>query len=222
MSVEIEVRYDRERGCGWRKGGGLYLISGGVSQPCGKLPLPLEKCPTCSHGIKFTRGWTWVDGDALFRERECAAPPENCVGCQMNVPLFGEQLGRCGLLWIGEAFYKTPADWLKESKEQGISRRISTVPNDFEVGKTWVLVAHNKAIAEPCKLQDVRSCEVCEGSMWHYTPAVFQLFKPQAIEYVVKGDETEEELERLVKRGITPVRIERAENQPDLIAEAVS
>jgi hypothetical protein len=158
MAVEIQVRIDRERGCGWRKPGGIYLISGGVGAPCGKLPLPLEKCPTCSHGIKFTRGFTWVDGDVLFREVACKSPdaPKNCVTCPMNVPLFSSnpELGRCGLIWIGESFYKTPADWLKEARELGISRRIATVPNDFEVGKTWIFVAHLKAIAETCKERD--------------------------------------------------------------------
>ena len=32
------------------------------------------------------------------------------------------------------------------------------------------------------------------------------MFKPSAVEYVVKGTETEEELQDLTKRGITPVR----------------
>lgn len=218
--IEIEVRHDRQRGCGWRKEGGLYLIAGGIGEPCGKLPLPLEKCPTCSHGIKFTRGWTWVNGDVLFSQVDCKTNNDSCLSCPLLTP--NAQLEKCGLIWIGEAFYKTPADWLREAREQGISRRLATVPNDFVVGETWVMVAHLKAIAEACKEPDVRQCKICEGSCWHYTPAVFQIFKPTAIEYVVKGDETEEELERLVKRGITPVRIERVEDQPALVGEAVN
>lgn len=57
----IQTRYDQQRGCGWRTPGGLYLMAGGVAAPCGKLPLPLTTCPTCSAGVKFARGWTWVD-----------------------------------------------------------------------------------------------------------------------------------------------------------------
>jgi hypothetical protein len=27
--VAIEIRHDRQRGCGWRKPGGMYLVAGG-------------------------------------------------------------------------------------------------------------------------------------------------------------------------------------------------
>lgn len=221
MPVEVQVRYDKERGCGWRKPGGIYLISDSVSAPCGKLPLPLTVCPCCSAGIKFTRGFTWVDGDALFRTVECKSAKCHCASCPMNADE-PPSLGRCGLLWIGEATYKTPGDWLEEATKLGISRRISTVPLDFKLGETWIMVAHIKAIAETCKLKNPRDCEICKGKVWHYTPAVFQVFRPQAIEYVVTGKETEEELERLVKRGITPVRIERVTDQPQLVSEATN
>jgi hypothetical protein len=51
----------------------------------------------------------------------------------------------------------------------------------------------------------------------HYQAGIFQAFKPTAIEYVVKGDESEEELARKVKRGITLVRIERVGEQQALV-----
>lgn len=217
--LEIHVRRDRERGCGWRKPGGTYLVSGGLGEPCGKLPLALERCPTCSHGIKFTRGWTWIDGDALLSAKDCKTNNDSCLSCPGLTP--NPKLKKAGLLWIGEQFYKTPGDWIREAHSQGISRRISAVPNDFVVGETWVFVAHLKAIAEVCTMPDTRKCDICKGSCWHYTPAVFQIFCPQAIEYVVKDDDTEEELRRKVERGITLVRIERVESQPELITESV-
>ena len=34
------------------------------------------------------------------------------------------------------------------------------------------------------------------------------VFVPTAIEYVVLGDESDEEIERLLARGITPVKVE--------------
>jgi len=110
-------------------------------------------------------------------------------------------IGKAGLIWIGEQFYKTPQDFLQEAREQGISRRISTVPKGFEPGKTWVLLAHRKGIA-PADTPDAPG----DYSRGHI-PAIFAMFKPQAIEYVVKGDETQEELERIIKRGLTPVRV---------------
>lgn len=115
MAVEIQIRHDRQRGCGWRKEGGIYLVSGGVGEPCGKLPLALEKCPTCSCGIKFSRGWTWIDADALFAGKECHRPMQGkkdpCLECPLLTP--NPKIKRAGLLWIGEKFYKTPADWIK-------------------------------------------------------------------------------------------------------------
>jgi hypothetical protein len=115
-----------------------------------------------------------------------------------------------GLLWCGEKFYKTPQDWMREARLQGVSRRISTVPNDFVVGETWVLMAHPKAVR---RVDD-------EGETT-YHPGIFQAFLPTAIEYVVKGDETEEELARKVKWGITLVRIERVE-EPQTLATAAA
>ena len=45
-------------------------------------------------------------------------------------------------------------------------------------------------------------------------PGVFSAFKPTAVEYVVRGDETKEELETKVKRGITPVKVQIADRLP--------
>ena len=52
-------------------------------------------------------------------------------------------------------------------------------------------------------------------------PGIFHAFRPRAAEYVVKGSESEEEFERKVKRGITLVRTERLQDQPDLMDEQV-
>ncbi len=52
---------ERRRGCGYRKVGGLYMVSGGPGRPCDRLPIALTVCPVCSHGWKQTRSWTWVD-----------------------------------------------------------------------------------------------------------------------------------------------------------------
>lgn len=190
--MEITTRHTKRRGCGFRKPGGLYLVCDGPSAPCGKLPIPLEICPTCSGGIHFCRGWTWVNGTALAAQNTCVMG--ECPACPLGGPI-----GRCGLLWIGEKFYKTPSDWTHEAFEQGVSRRLATVPHGFEIGKTWVLVAHKKCI---------------QNSDGSYTPGIFHAFRPTAIEYVVLGTETETELEALVKRGITPVRDEAEADEP--------
>ena len=184
-----------KRGCGYRQPGGLYLISMGRGRPCGLLPIPLISCPTCGHGIKFARGWTWVNVAAL-----AALSPSGCKmdeGCG-DCPLADAKIQRAGLLWIGEQFYKTPEAWMKEAGEMGISRRIKAVPRGFKVGETWVAVAHIRAIPAEIMQPDAKP-----------TPGIFRLFRPTEVQYVVKGDETEEELADLEKRGVTPVKVIR-------------
>lgn len=203
-----------KRGCGFRKGGGLYLVTDpGMSAPCGKLPKILDVCPTCSGGIKFSRSWTWISPAALFERGVCQLERSinrDCRACVLSSPP-----ERAGLLWIGEKFYGKPSDWIAEANTMGVSRRIPAVPNDFVAGETWVLVAHKKAVSRGCSRTAAmgcpyhkgQRCEVCKGTGYEHLPAIFHAFKPERIEYVVKGDETEEDLERLEKRGVEPVRV---------------
>src|SRR5580692_11623011 len=110
-----------KRGCGYRKVGGLYLVGGGIGIPCDRLPFELTVCSCCGQGIKQARGWTWIDVAKFFQgEHKLILPPvpvpgvnpilTNCK-CVEFCPLCKapETMGRAGLLWIGEKFYKTPA-----------------------------------------------------------------------------------------------------------------
>ena len=156
--MKIETRQDKKRGCGWRKEGGLYLMSGGVPAACGKLPLPLTICPTCGGGIHFSRGFTWINPEGLFDGVDCPSheidkmdgfekagtPCALCPLSNTRLHLMGD---KAGLIWIGEKFYSTES-FLQEAAEQGVSRRINTVPHDFELGKTWIFLAHKKGIQE--------------------------------------------------------------------------
>jgi hypothetical protein len=194
----IETRYDHARGCGRRKPGGLYLVAPGADEPCNRLPIPLKRCPTCDHGIKFSRSWTWVNGAALLAMKPCDGNPADCLTCPLSdAAAVGQE--KVGLLWVGEQHYPTPVDFTEEAMELGVSRRIKTVPRDFVVGETWVWLAHNHCIPT----EDA------------WIAGVFRIFRPQAIEYVVKGDETEKELEKLIDRGITPVRVVPVEDKED-------
>jgi hypothetical protein len=188
MNEPFDYRIDHKRGCGWRKPGGLYLVSPGLCVPCGKLPLPLEVCPTCSAGIKFSRGWTWLDPRPLFERRLCEH--NSIITCQV-CPLATPPM-RAGLIWIGEQFYPTPQDWEDEARQLGVCRRIKSVPRDFVLGETWVLVAHRK---------------VPLTTSAFLVPAIFHAFRPEAIEYVMRGDESGSELEALKRRGISPVLV---------------
>lgn len=196
MSVEPR------RGCGWRKIGGLYLVSGGAGLPCCRLPLALTVCPCCGAGIKRTRGWTWINPSLMFGE---SYKPE-CNACPAGNPAkMGE---RAGLLWVGERFYKTPGEFNHEANSLGISRRISAIPRGFRVGETWVLLAHPKAVSVEVPDQ----AELLPRT--EYRPGVFRIFKPERIEKILtQSQATPEELEKLGKTGITPVIV--PDDDPD-------
>jgi len=196
--ASIRRSVEGARGCGFRKKGGLYLVSGGLMKPCGKLPIELDICPCCGSGIKPSRGWTWIDTERLFDDQ---VPGCQSEGCSPTCPMFSN-LGKAGLIWIGEKFYPTPEDWIRESQTMGVSRRIPAVPNDFKLGETFVMVAHRKAVY---KGLDDENQPV-------YQSAIFHVFKPTAIEYIVTGDETEEELEKLEKRGLSLVDVVKKES----------
>ncbi len=123
MRTSVEAK----RGGGYRAGGGLYLVTApGIQTPCGKLPFELTTCPTCSGGIKFSRAWTWINPKTLFQRSMCDEERDVCALCPLLHPP-----ERAGLLWIGEKYYKTPADWTAEVHKMGVSRRIPHLPNDF-------------------------------------------------------------------------------------------
>lgn len=191
----VQVRHDHKRGCGWRQPGGKYLVSGKVCAECGRLPLPLERCPVCGHGIKPSWGWTWIKAAALFANHLCTNREkgywDECVFCCLDHPP-----ERAGLLWIGERFYRTELDYLGEARQYGVSRRISYVPRDFKIGETVVFLAH-------------RYVEFGANFPIERKSGIFAAFVPEAIEYVVTGGETEDELEAMERRGFTLVRIER-------------
>lgn len=198
--ANIRVSFEGERGCGYRSGGGLYLMTDpGELQVCGRLPHELEICPTCGGGIHFSRSWTWVNPKALFKDTPCKW--DLAEHCPCACPLSDESVPeKAGLLWIGRASYGV-REWLAEAVKMGVSRRIPSVPRGFEVGKTLVLVAHLDTNV-PVKTGSRR-----QKLVYEQRPAIFTCFTPQRIEYVVKGDETEDELDALEKRGLELVEV---------------
>jgi hypothetical protein len=199
MAVEIKTVHDEERGCGWRKAGGLYLVADEPGVECGRLPILLEICPTCGQGVKFSRSWTWIDPVELVRGHPCMGNPceELCVLSNTEVA----KRQRDGLLWVGREHYATAGDFIAEADRLGISRRIKSVPRGFVVGVTVVWLAHLEAVPTREK----------------WMQGVFRVFRPMVVEYVVTGEETNDDLEKLVARGITPIRVERVGEQLDLV-----
>jgi hypothetical protein len=184
---------EQRRGCGYRKVGGTYLVSSGIGGPCCKFPIKLSVCPTCNMGIKQARSYMWIDPRPWLSSK-CAA---NIV-CPASDP---SKLGdKVLLMWVGTKFYPTVDSFVEEANRLGVSKRISALPRDFVIGKTWVFLAHPKAI----RLDD--------GS---FAPGVFQIFKPHAVERIITESQSHDPklMRGLKKQNLKPVIV--PDDDPD-------
>lgn len=216
---------EAKRGCGYRKIGGLYMVGGGIGVFCDRLPFELTVCSCCGQGIKQARGWTWVDVAKLFNGSHIEVFPKTpvegvmpfrvpcrCDEAGLGCPLClnPEGLGKAGLLWIGEKFYKTPNQFVKEGVELGFSRRISAVPQRFKIGETWVLLAHGKAVSKAVETHDADGAHF----KMELVPGIFYVWLPQRIEKILPESlRGTIEHGKLEKRGITAVFV--PDDDPD-------
>ena len=185
------------RVCGFRKIGGIYLVGGGPTAPCGWLSAELHACALCSFQPPFARGVQGIPANYLLslKERppteECQ--PSRCASCPVRqIANEAESEKRIPLIWIGRQY--TPETFAAEAAALGISRRISNPPIWLKVGD-WIFCAHLDGAGVD-------------------RPAVFQVFKLHRIEHC-HGDQTtpQTELDEDFARGWTPVLL--PENDPD-------
>jgi hypothetical protein len=187
--MPVTVVTESKRGCGYRKpskgGVGIYLVGPGFSESCGRLPLYLHVCPTCSGGIKFSRAWTWINPRALFASGpDCRFPASRwvvCTGC----PMGDAAPEKAGLLWVGEKHYPTPESFLAEAARMGVSKKLPAIPKGFEMGTTRVYLAHKKAV------------ELDDGM----APGIFSVFMPSGVDLVIDDEHSvPERAEKLAEK----------------------
>lgn len=209
--MAVEAR----RGCGYRQVGGLYLVGPAAGEPCHRLPIPVECCPICGHGIKPARGWTWVGREVLAPGCGGSGDPVHCFICPACRP---DPLlpVRCGLIWIGEEFYATPDRFLDEAVQLGISRRIAVVPRDFVLGETWVLLGHRLACTAPgidhadaiAAGEGVSDAERLALAEIAKTPGLISVFKPIRVELILRESEaTTERVADEARKCVTVVAV---------------
>lgn len=197
MHPAVSVSIEEKRGCGYRVPGGLYLVSDGAGRDCGLIPFELKVCPCCGEGFKPSRGYRWVDSERILNlAGRCKLSASECASCPAN-PEFRSEMGPAVLIWVSDTHYPHPDDFQKEAARMGISRRISgdALPRGFKIGETWVFLAHKAAISK------------FAGDEPEYLPGVFRIFKPQRIEKIVDGSETDKEIDDMIKLGISPVQV---------------
>ncbi len=203
---------EAKRGCGYRKVGGTYLVGGGIGAPCDRLPFALEVCPCCNAGFKPSLGWTWIrpgllfQGPHIFEIGEYPDPASEAILCSeaedSSCWLCANpgKFERAGLIWIGERFYKSPSDFIKEGVELGFSRRIKAVPQKFKVGETPIFLAHKKAVPVPVQ----NTADYLIGTI--EKPGIFYVWIPQFVEKIFKESDRESDVVKdAVKGGIRPV-----------------
>jgi hypothetical protein len=194
----IRTVVEGARGCGYRKEGGLYLVSGQPSEPCPLIPYPLESCPHCGSGIKPSRSFTWITPSVIIPASEHGLSLHNDACPLGTARRFSDGTGVAGFAAIN---FRDHGHKMGE-----------------RAGLIWVgvVLAHRKAIRviEEATITGVsmteRGSEV-DGTVdkESFVPGAITMFRPHAIEYVVKGTETEEEIEALEKRGLTLVKVVR-------------
>jgi len=136
----------------------------------------------------------------------------------------------------GKRFYKTPAEFQQEGRSLGFSRRIKSLPRQFKVGETWVLLAHPKTIEtlEPIVTEGTQAV-IGEQMERVWKPGIFTLWRPSRIEKILSESQRDtEETQKLIEQGITPVFVpdddkdhqgtvydKEAEEETEEIAEVV-
>lgn len=205
--MAVEAR----RGCGFRKVGGMYLCGEYFHAPCDQMPFPLNTCPVCGQGIKVSRNCTRVNPYRLWGiHRDCQDLHRPCLMCD---PLDAHAY----IMLVGKTHYKTPFDFMREAHEMGISKRIPFIPKDLELGKTVIYLAHPKAVDVTIPVALQQAMDIVEGNQTRQPMlleteriekqlGIFCAFIPQRVEKLItESQATPDELEKLGKRGITPV-----------------
>ena len=127
--MNVRVSVEGERGCGYRKVGGIYLMGSGLAEPCERVPWVLEVCPCCGGGIKPSRAPTWINPQELFADDiEPLCDPTIRDHRHSMCPMCKARPEKALLIWVGERHYPFPHDFIKEGAEMGFSRRIRAIP----------------------------------------------------------------------------------------------
>jgi hypothetical protein len=214
------VSQETIRICGYRKVGGTYLVGPMFTKGCDRLPFPIHRCPTCQSGIKFSRGFQWLNwykyaGNHNPEGPDPFVPCLDDLGCYICHPgQFGQPYG---LLWVGQEY--TPQSFISEAMKLGVSKRVPAKPRNVKVG-TVVLLAHGDAangIKSINPYEDDEDPEDINKPKNH--PGIFAAFRVTAIEKLIWEHEADEDtLKKLEGQGITPVIIKDGEtdHNPDV------
>jgi len=189
----------------------LYLICEGFTLGCDRLNYELNYCPTCGHGIKFSRSIQWIDWlkFAGHHENQCYEK----YWCPVCKPRPQDQ--KYALMWVGKRYY-TVSSFTLEAEEHGVCKRIPQIPKNLEIGKTWILFAHPEAFPKTI-LTDQTNLNGKKVLETVYCPGIFYCARATRIEQIVPKETSEEEIKKLQKRGITVLKATKIDDEGNVL-----
>jgi len=188
----------KERGCGFRKKGGLYAyFHMDFVQTCPNLPLPIpEVCPVCGEGIRQARGIRYIIPNKFLPKVKEKCADKICPVCNPSEE-------KSGLMWVGKQYY-TASQFTKEAMEMGISKRIASKP-DIPIGTMFYFV-HPHAIRTGTAVFDEEdSPHRSKGTETH--PGIFLAARLSAFHKIIDEELAKDEklIKDLEEQGITAV-----------------
>lgn len=182
---------ESKRGCGYRKVGGTYVVSGNFWASCDRLPFPLTVCPCCGEGYRPSRSLREIDPRGMLGgKHEPCICKTNCYICNPG-KLYSyedESLDKVShyLEWIGGNFYKDHSTFISEAQKLGISRRLKNgVPRGVVVGKSVFYLAHRDILF-------TKRSNAAKGftrQLFEKGPGIFMAFVTQRIEHICTQSE---------------------------------
>ena len=125
----ITIASEPQRRCGYRKVGGLYLVSDpGSSAPCDRLPMPIVPCPCCGEQPRFHRSIAMIDPFVLWGNHLDLATGRRC--CETDAMCAPADRGF--LMWVGNEY--TVENFRQEADRLGVSKRIPAIPKTWQWG----------------------------------------------------------------------------------------
>lgn len=184
---------------GYRKPGELYLVGELPKFQCCKLPITLPG------GILPKNGIVPLTPMAEHIPDHCINPTPIC-------PAFlDEGKNFVGLMWINESHYPSAAFFFSEAREQGIQLQIKRLQCNITPGKSWILLAHRKAVVDYSAGAfgwiDSGTGEAETSIKYH--PGIFTMFRIDSIEYVIteENHRDTDQLQDFYKAGIVLVNV---------------
>lgn len=221
-----------ERGCGYRKVGGVYLVCDGASFTCDGLPVEMVPCHCCEFSVSQARSMQPIPAGYmtyLMRNHKCTEekgfpcpicfyaetyPKAKAVIVELpsdspeRLKLEAELPKVFYLMFVSKEFY-TPESFMEEARLLGVSKRVApnSLPKGFKVGRDWVFLAHGTV---PFPAID-KSGQVLKGER-RYATGIFYAFRPSRLELVLyKGDVDDQRIADYEEAGYTVVLLEKTD-----------